>query len=461
MPKKAKLYLGAIIAVGGTVLLFNLPGLSPQSWATFLICAALAGILSPMKLRLPGMSGTYAPTFIPILYGIAHLSLGETLLIGLTAALSGSYINSKKRPTAIQFCFNAANLVVSTGACFLVAGLLQNFSGLPASTPVVAVLLAGIYFALNTGLVSGVLSLLQGKTFSEAAGSWYVWTFPYYLAGAAAVTLTPTGIGATHGEGFLVLAALLMLIHFYCGLAERSQADVLNDGNQGAMSVPARIFLTAVIGVAGVVGIVSFATGPSADPVRLIAMLAMVVLLSTLKVRLPGMQGTMSLSFVVLLAGVIELSLWEVSFIAACGSLVQALWFPAHRAKAERVAFSMANAVLAVAAASAAVHLLPIPQVQQYLSGQLIAGAALFYATTTLMVSSMVCLAEHKSFSEIWRRAHFWIFSYYIVGAAAAAILVSTSRTYGWLISLLVLPTMALVFLSYRMQVYQRVSNQD
>ena len=88
MPTRAKWYLGAIIAAGGTLLLLNVPSLAPLHWSVFLICTGLAGILSPLKLRLPGMQGTYSPTFVPILYGIAHLSLAETLLIGLTAALA-------------------------------------------------------------------------------------------------------------------------------------------------------------------------------------------------------------------------------------------------------------------------------------------------------------------------------------------------------------------------------------
>ncbi len=460
MPNKAKCYLSAIIGSGGMLLLFSLPGLAPQSWTLFLISVALAGILSPLKLRLPGMSGTYAPGFIPILYGIAQLSLAETLVIGLVAAFSGSYINSKKRPTPVQSLFNAANLTVSIGICFLVAGILGDFSGLAASTPVIAVLLAGLYFALNTGLVSGVLSMLQGKALGQVAESWYVWSFPYYLAGAAAVTLTPSGPGRTQGEGFLVLVALLMLIHFYCGLADRPQSEVLYDGKESDLPTPAIFFLFAVLLAAGAACVLGLVWDRSADPGRLGAMLALVAILSTLKVRLPGMHGTMALSFVVLLAGVIELSLWEVCLLSATASLVQSLWFPVHRAKAVRVAFNVACTVLASATAFAVVHFLLAPQLGQWLSGQMIAAAVIFYGVNTLLLSTMLCLAENKLLIDIWKRTHFWIFSYYIVGAAAAAILVSTSRTHGWLISLLVLPTMMLVFVSYRIQVYQQVTKQ-
>lgn len=90
----------------------------------------------------------------------------------------------------------------------------------------------------------------------------------------------------------------------------------------------------------------------------------------------------------------------------------------------------------------------------------MIAAAVIFYGVNTLLLSTMLCLAENKLLIDIWKRTHFWIFSYYIVGAAAAAILVSASRAHGWLISLLVLPAMVLVFVSYRIQVYQQVTKQ-
>jgi hypothetical protein len=40
------------------------------------------------------------------------------------------------------------------------------------------------YFVLNTGLISLVLSLTGGKTLSEVWRQCYLWSFPYYVAGA-------------------------------------------------------------------------------------------------------------------------------------------------------------------------------------------------------------------------------------------------------------------------------------
>ena len=279
-----------------------------------------------------------------------------------------------------------------------------------------------------------------------------------YVVGGAAVTLTPAGLGGGHWEGFLVLVALLTLIHFYCGLAERQNRDVLHDGNRIELAGPARAFLYSVLGIATVVFILGWTWREPIDLLRFSTMLALIMILAALKVRLPGMPGTMSLGFVVLLACVVELSLWEVSLLAAVGALVQSLWFPAHRPKPVQVAFSAASMVLATAAAFAAVRLMFAPALNGFLGGQLVVASLFLYGTNTLLVSSMVCLAQHQSLAAIWRRTHFWIFPYYVVGATAAAIVVSTSRTHGWIVSLLVIPTTVLVYVSYRSQVYQQVA---
>jgi hypothetical protein len=459
MPNKAKYYIGSIIVAGAVLLLASLPGMAPASYPVLLICIGLAALLSPLKLRLPGMEGTYAPTFIPILYGIAHLSLPETLLIGLTVALAGSYINTQKKPAPVQVAFNGGNLALSIGICFLIAGLLRQSGGLSAAVPAVAVLLAGLYFVVNTGLVSGVLSLLQGKTLAEVSASWYVWTLPYYLTGAAAVTVSSPGAGGVRWEGAIVVLAMLSLLHFYCGLAERTQRESLTGEDQPEMPGSARLFLTVVsIAAAGVAAMGLISAGPI-DPGRLAAVLVLSGILSALKVRLPGLEGSVSLGFVVLLSAVIELSLMEVCLVAAVGALVQCLWAPAHRPKLVQVAFSAASFVLAGALAFATVRHWATASIGDSLMGQLGAAAAILYLANTLLVSTMLCLVEREPLTTIWRRSHFWVFPYYLVGAAGAAILVSTSRVYGWMPSLLVLPTMVLVYVSYRIQVGQQLAS--
>jgi hypothetical protein len=62
----------------------------------------------------------------------------------------------------------------------------------------------------------------------------------------------------------------------------------------------------------------------------------------------------------------------------------------------------------------------------------------------------VLALVDRKPLSSIWQRCYFWSLPYYLVGAAAAGLMTGISRVANWQSSLLVLPLMALVYLSYQ-----------
>ena len=66
-----------------------------------------------VKLRLPGMDGTYSLGLLFLLYGVAHFSPPETLVAVCAGAVAGSLLSTKKRSSAVQVQFNAANLMIS------------------------------------------------------------------------------------------------------------------------------------------------------------------------------------------------------------------------------------------------------------------------------------------------------------------------------------------------------------
>jgi hypothetical protein len=80
-------------------------------------------------------------------------------------------------------------------------------------------------------------------------------------------------------------------------------------------------------------------------------------------------------------------------------------------------------------------------------------ATALLYGCNTLMVAVVLWLTEDKPLSGLWWQCHFWSFPYYVVGAAAAYLVIATSNLAGWQSPLLVLALMILVFVSYRLHV--------
>ena len=72
MGQAAKTYIYGVIGAGGLLLAWSLAGWSPVALGWLTIFAALAVLASMVKLKLPGMDGTYSMNFLFMLYGVAH-----------------------------------------------------------------------------------------------------------------------------------------------------------------------------------------------------------------------------------------------------------------------------------------------------------------------------------------------------------------------------------------------------
>src|SRR5260370_5344192 len=184
MPSLAKAYIAIIAAVATDVLMAVVARWTPENFGRFFLFFALAMVASEMKIRLPGFESTISINFVFILIGIALFSFSETVLIGLGGALVQSLWKTRTRPKLVQVLFNSACLTVCTAAAFWASHGALAMLGLN-SLAAMMVLGACLYVVLNTGLVSLVISLAEGRPLREIWSSCYEWTFPYFLVGAA------------------------------------------------------------------------------------------------------------------------------------------------------------------------------------------------------------------------------------------------------------------------------------
>src|SRR5579859_1874956 len=81
----------------------------------------------------------------------------------------------------------------------------------------------------------------------------------------------------------------------------------------------------------------------SHDLLKFICYLLIAVLASTMKVKLPGMDSTMSVHFLFILLGVLELSLPETLVIGCTATLVQSVWQARNRLDPVKVLFNVAG----------------------------------------------------------------------------------------------------------------------
>jgi len=210
MPSLAKAYIAMIAALASVVLIVVASRWNPENFGHFVLFFALAMLASAMKIRLPGFKTTISTNFVLILIAIALFSFGETVLIGLGGALVQSLWRTQQRPKPVQVLFNAACLTVCTAAAFWTSHGVLAMLGLN-SLAAMMVLGACVYVALNTGLVSLVISLAEGRPLRKLWSSCYEWTFPYFLVGAAAAGLASA---ASHGANTSVTLLVVPVMYF-------------------------------------------------------------------------------------------------------------------------------------------------------------------------------------------------------------------------------------------------------
>jgi hypothetical protein len=116
------------------------------------------------------------------------------------------------------------------------------------------------------------------------------------------------------------------------------------------MPIKAKIFvaITVAIGSAGLIA--ALLQWHPGDPLKFACYLLLAIVAATMKVKLPGMDSTMSVHFLCVLMSVLDLSLAETLVIGCSAALVQSVWKNARRPDPIKVVFNvlglMANAVL-------------------------------------------------------------------------------------------------------------------
>jgi hypothetical protein len=215
MPSLAKAYIATIAAVATAVLSAVAYQWNPRNLGQFVLFFALAMVASAMKIRLPGFKTTISINFVFILVGIALFSFGETVVIGLGGALVQSLWKTQQRTKPVQVLFNAACLTVCTAAAFWTSHSVSAMAGWNSLAAMMA-LGACVYVMLNTGLVSLVISLAEGRPLRELWSSCYEWTFPYFLVGAAVAGLAAAASHGTNlGAGLLVMPVMYFVYVYY------------------------------------------------------------------------------------------------------------------------------------------------------------------------------------------------------------------------------------------------------
>ncbi len=187
------------------------------------------------------------------------------------------------------------------------------------------------------------------------------------------------------------------------------------------------------------------------DGPRYFSYLLLAVLASTMKVRLPGITGTISVNFLFILIGIADFTLAETLTMGCLAILAQCLWRTKSTPRLVQVAFNVGALSVSIAAAYQVSHFAMALARAESLPAMLALAACVFFVSNTLLISGVLCLLEGKPLGKIWQQCYLWSFPYYLVGSAIAGLVTVSSRAIGWQGPLLVLPLMYLVYTFYRL----------
>src|SRR5580700_2208779 len=184
----ARAFIAAMASAGALCLAASLFHWQSDDLVKF-VCYLIAAVLaSPLKVILPGIEGTLSVNFLFTLLGVLELSLPETLLLVLASTLGQAYLRRQRQVKLVQLLFNWSQLTVS-GTVAYAAYWLVVARVLHAPGPLALLVGAITLFGCNTAAMSTIIGLTENKPISKVWNDSYLWSFPYYMVGAAAAGL--------------------------------------------------------------------------------------------------------------------------------------------------------------------------------------------------------------------------------------------------------------------------------
>lgn len=188
----------------------------------------------------------------------------------------------------------------------------------------------------------------------------------------------------------------------------------------------------------------------SESPLRLACFMTVALGASLLKVRLPGIQATMSANFLFILVGILDLSYPETLLVGCLGGLVQSFWHAKPRPKLVQLSFSFANVAISITAADAVYHSHAASALGLRWPLLLAAASSTYFAVNTMSVSAVIAMSGRRSPVRVWRECYLWSFPYYLLGAVIAGGISIINHALGWQVSILAVPIVYWIYRSYR-----------
>jgi hypothetical protein len=177
--------------------------------------------------------------------------------------------------------------------------------------------------------------------------------------------------------------------------------------------------------------------------------LGLAALASTLKIRIPGIESTVTPNFVFLLLAVNVCRFSEVVAMALVSAVIQCVWRSAKRPRLVQVAFSAAALVLSISAAYQLSHLLLAQSSWDSSIGTLLLAGSIYFPLNSALVAVVLGLVSGESFRQIFARSERLVFPYFMCGFVFSA-LATSGYSSSWKAAVILIPALTLAHLYFQ-----------
>lgn len=183
-----------------------------------------------------------------------------------------------------------------------------------------------------------------------------------------------------------------------------------------------------------------------------LAVLALAAASSRMKVKLPGVNGNMSVNLPFLLTAVVNLSAAEAVAITCISTAAQCWPRKNTKFNPQHMTFNLSMMVFASSVGSLVFHAVSQSPILWHSTtlGLVLATVSLFLGQTA-PVAGIVAVSESKSTWQVWSSLAQLSFPYYVVGAGVTAMVEAMTLHLGWGLALAVFPVMYFIHRSYKL----------
>ncbi len=171
-----------------------------------------------------------------------------------------------------------------------------------------------------------------------------------------------------------------------------------------------------------------------------------------MKIKLPGIDGNMSVNLPFLLMAVVNLSALEAVLIACVSTVVQCWPKAGSKFKPEQMLFNVSMMAFATSMANLIWNAGWLGKAAWASEPLMLASAtAAFFLGQTAPVAGIIKLAEGVAMRRVWLSIVQLSFPYYVVSAGMTSMVNLVSHHLGWQAALVVFPVMYGIHHSYRL----------